>query len=129
MKFIFIFLFAIVSLNSSAQNTTENVKPYYFYLQMHPFAWAGSKEWRGEICLDSDDPDIICDAKNEKMAFSGPMQIVNYLTKVGWEFVSFESVNGHFYYIFRKLVIKDEDAKTGMNLLTSDGIKKAKKNK
>ena len=78
---------------------------------MHPFAWVGGKEWRGEICLESFDPYIIYDANNERMAFSGPMQIVNYLIKIGWEFVSFESVDAHFYYIFRKLVTKDEEAK------------------
>lgn len=127
MKIVFVILFALVSLNSSAQSTTENGKPYYYYLQMHPFAWVGGKEWRGEICLDRHDPYIICDANNERMAFSGPMHIFNYLIKLGWEFVSFESVDAHFYYIFRKQVMKDEDAKTGMNLLTSDEIKKAKK--
>ena len=94
---------------------------------MHPFAWVGGKEWRGDICLDSHEPYVICDDNNEKMTFSGPMQIVNFLSKIGWEFVSFENVNGHFYYIFRKLVTKDEDARLGMNLLTSDEIKKAKK--
>ena len=129
MKIVFIFLFALVSLKSSAQSTTENVKPYYYYLQMCPFAWVGGKEWRGEISLDNYDPYILCDANNERIAFSGPMQIFNYLIKLGWEFVSFESGNGGFFYIFRKLVTKDEDAKAGMNLLTSDEIKKAKKNR
>ena len=127
MRKVLVILFALVCLNSSAQSPTENEKPYYYYLQMHPFAWVGGKEWRGEICLDNFDPYIICDANNERMIFSGPMQIFNYLIKVGWEFVSFESVNGHFYYIFRKLVMNDEDAKSGMNLLTSDEMKKAKK--
>lgn len=94
---------------------------------MHPFAWVGGKEWRGEISLEGYDPYIICDENNEKMAFSGPMQIVNFLSKIGWEFVTFENAGGQFFYIFKKLVIKDEDARSGMNLLTSDEIKKAKK--
>ena len=127
MRKALVILFSLVCLSSSAQDTTENEKSYYYYLQMHPFAWVGGKEWRGEICLDGFDPYFICDDNNEKMVFLGPMQIVNFLSKIGWEFVTFESVGGHFYYIFRKLVIKDEDAKLGMNLLTSDEIKKAKK--
>lgn len=127
MRKILVTLFVLICLNSFAQGTVESTKPYYFYLQLHPFAWAGSKEWRGDICLDGYEPYVICDDNNEKMIFSGPMQIVNFLSKVGWEFVSFENVNGHFYYIFRKLVTKDEEAKTGMNLLTTDEIKKAKK--
>ncbi len=127
MRKALVALFLLTCMSSFAQSTIENAKPYYFYLQMHPFAWASSKEWRGDVCIDSYDPYIICDDNNEKMTFSGPMQIVNYLSKVGWEFVNFENVNGHFYYIFRKLVTKDEDAKLDMNLLTADEIKKAKK--
>ncbi len=128
MRKIITILFALVCINLSAQSTTERRdKPYYFYLQMHPFAWAGGKEWRGEINLDGYDPYIICDNNNERMAFTGPMQIVNFLSKVGWEFVTFESVGGHFYYIFRKLVTNDEEARLGMNLLTSDEMKKSKK--
>lgn len=127
MRKVLVILFALVCLSSSAQNTTENEKSYYYYLQMHPFAWVGGKEWRGEICLDGYDPYIICDGNNEKMVFSGPMQIVNFLSKIGWEFVTFENVGGQFFYIFRKLVVKDEDAKSGMNLLTSDEMKRAKK--
>ena len=56
------------------------------------------------------------------------MQIVNYLSKIGWEIVTFENVSGQFYYLFRKMLIKDEEARAGMNLLTSDEIKKTKKN-
>lgn len=94
---------------------------------MHPFAWVGGKEWRGDICLEGYDPYIICDENNEKMSFSGPMQIVNFLSKIGWELVTFESVGGHFYYIFRKLVTTDEEIRMNMNLLTLDEIKKIKK--
>ncbi len=119
-------LFAFICLNSFAQSTIENTKPYYFYLQMQPFAWVGAKQWRADVCLDGYEPYVICDDNNEKMIFSGPMQIVNFLSKIGWDFVSFENVGGHFFYIFRKLVTKDEDARLGMNLLTADEIKKAK---
>jgi len=128
MRNVLLILFALVCLNSSAQNTTEKEQPHYYYLQLHPFAWVGGKEWRGEICLDGYDPYIICDENNERMVFSGPMQIVNYLSKIGWEIVTFENVSGQFYYLFRKLLIKDEEARAGMNLLTSDEIKKTKKN-
>lgn len=129
MRKVLVILFALVCISASAQSTTENEKPYYYYLQMHPFAWIGGKEWRGDVSLDGFEPYIICDENNEKIAFSGPMQIVNFLSKLGWELVTFESVNGQFYYIFKKLVIKDEDARSGMNLLTLDEMKKAKKNK
>ena len=127
MRKYLVILFALFSLNLFAQSASENAKPYYYYLQLHPFAWLGGKEWRGEICLDGFEPYIICDDNNERVAFTGPMQIVNFLSKIGWELVTFENVNGHFYYVFRKLVEKDEDARLGMNLLTSDEIKKAKK--
>lgn len=126
MRKILIILFAFICLNSFAQSTIENTKPYYFYLQMQPFAWVGGKQWRADVCLDGYEPYVICDDNNEKMIFSGPMQIVNFLSKIGWDFVSFENAGGHFFYIFRKLVTKDEDARLGMNLLTADEIKKVK---
>lgn len=127
MKKLLIILFAFVSLNTFAQGTSENEKPYYYYLQLHPFAWVGGKEWRADICLDNYEPYIICDDNNEKMKFAGPMQIVNFLSKAGWELVTFENVNGQFFYVFRKLVLKDKEAKEGMNLLTEEEIKKVKK--
>ena len=127
MKKLLFILFTFVSLNTFAQVTSENEKPYYYYLQLHPFAWLGGKDWRADICLDNYEPYIICDDNNEKMKFSGPMQIVNFLSKVGWELVTFENVNGQFFYVFRKLVLTDNDAKEGMNLLTEEEIKKVKK--
>ena len=69
MRKILVTLFVLICLNSFAQGTVESTKPYYFYLQLHPFAWAGSKEWRGDICLDGYEPYVICDDNNEKIIF------------------------------------------------------------
>ena len=120
-------LFTLACLNASAQGIGDTNKSYYYYLQMFPLSYVGSKSWKAHIWMDDQEPYVICDDNNEQKKFAGAMQIVNFLSKAGWEYVSRDNINGQLHYIFRKLVQSDEDAKIGLNLLTSDDIKRKKK--
>ena len=127
MKKLFLFVVIVfISLNSLAQNTNESNKPYYYYCEMSMQGKWGA-DWKAIIEMEDNDTFIICDENNQPIIFKKNMPIVNMMSKAGWEFVESNTVGNFMHYIFRKLVTKDEEAKMGLNLLTSDEVKKAKK--
>ena len=125
MRHFFIVIFATISLNSLAQNTIDSNKPYYYYCEMTAEAKSGTGTI-SYLWMDKTERYIICDKDNQPIIFANVMQVVNHLSKVGWEYINREAIDSHIYYVLRKQVTKDEDAKNGLILLTSDEIKKAK---
>lgn len=125
MKKILLLIFVFISLNAIAQDTDE-CKSYYYYCEMTAEGKWGT-DYKGFLSMDNKERFIICDENNAPIVFIKIMQIVNHMSKAGWEYVSREAIDGYMHYVLRKKVTKDEDAKLGLNLLTSDEIKKAKK--
>ena len=58
----------------------------------------------------------ICNEKGERIEFKNMVDVMNYMSKRGWDFVDSKiNPNGSvYYYMFRKLVKSDEEAKKGI---------------
>ena len=127
MKKLFLFVvFVFISLTSTAQNTNESNKPYYFYCELSLIGKWGS-DYKAYLEIDNTEQLVICDENNQPIIFKKTMPIFNMMSKAGWEFVESNTVGNYMHYIFKKQVTKDEEAKIGLNLLTSEEVKKAKK--
>lgn len=69
----------------------------------------------------------ICDEQNEQVYFQTTVDILNYMSKHGWEYV--EKRDEKNSYIFKKAAVSPDEAYKSLNPLTTDEIKKAKKEK
>ena len=70
---------------------------------------------------------VVCDEENQAVVFNSNMDALTYLSKRGWIFVGTVTPGNLIHYILKKEVSRDEDAKDGLNLLTLDEEKKARK--
>ena len=126
MKHFLLIIFSIVSLNSFAQNANEGNNSYYCYCIMQAKGTWGSA-LKGYIDMDMNGRYTICDKNNKPMGFQNYIQIVNLMSKVGWEYVRCENIGSDLDFILKKKVSNDQEAKDGLNLLTDEELKKAKK--
>lgn len=120
MKKIMILMLLMVSMSTYAQSSQKEKMYYYYCILSYELKWG---DYYGNLL--SDDDYKICDENNSPISFKNNMQILNYMSKLGWEFVSEDASS----FIIRKMVNNDEEVKSGLNLLTSKEVKKAKKEK
>jgi hypothetical protein len=127
MKQILVILFALSSLNVSAQETKDG-KSYYYYCEFYLSSmWGGT--YQANLSMNEEEKFVICDENNEPITFKEYIPFVNILSKSGWIFVESNEAGGLMHYVLKKEVKNDEEAKAGLNLLTASQIKEAKKKK
>lgn len=114
-----VLLFA--SMFVKAQDAIKDVEPYYFYCQcrgvMQGIGRIDPKTliWNGEKSEM-----VLTDENGKELDFKNMTDVMNYMSKRGWEFdnVYVSVPDGWYYYIFKKKVTSDEEAKAGLYFKT-----------
>lgn len=125
MKHLLLIIFSLISLNSFSQEVNESNKSYDFYCYMQATGWLGS-DLTATICT-GDMKYIICDNDNKPIGFKNYIQVINLMSKVGWEYVGCERIANELDFILKKKVTKEEEATAGLNFQPADKGKKKKK--
>lgn len=99
-----------------AQNYENNGKPYYCYCQIGISSNMSGKIRLDIIWQDKDEQSEFRDEKGVKIEFKNRIDVINYMSKRGWEVVDSHVLgNGSIiFYLLKKQVTKDEDAKQGI---------------
>ena len=127
MKKYFVILFALISLQASAQEANDG-KSYYFYCEFFLSSmWGGT--YQANLSMNEEEYLVICDENNEPLKYKEYIPFVNILSKAGWMYVESNIKGGLIHYVMKKEVKSDEEAKAGLNLLTASQIKDTKKKK
>lgn len=127
MKKYCIILFALISLQASAQEVNDG-KSYYYYCEFYLNSmWGGS--YHANLYMNDDEILTICDENNEPITSKEHIYFLNMLSKLGWIFVESNVRGNYMHYLLKKEVKNDNEAKAGLNLLTSSQIKEMKKKK
>ena len=113
-KLIMILLAITFSLNISAQNYKNDGKPYYFYCQM-----TATKNLTGVLRLElewdnKEDNEFLRDENGKKIEFVSVVDMLNYMSRRGWELNKTYVVQNVIRFLFRKLVTNDDEAKEGL---------------
>ena len=115
MKKVIVLLFATVfSLNIAAQNYKNDGKPYYFYCQM-----TASKNLAGVLRLELEwdnkqDNEYLRDQNGKKIEFASVVDMLNYMSRRGWDLKETYVIQNVIRFLFRKLVTNDDEAKEGL---------------
>lgn len=112
---IIIFMMLFASLTASAQNYKNDGKPYYFYCEMTAQLNLAGKlrltlEWDKQRTTE-----YLRDDNGEKIEFASVVDMMNYMSKRGWEMNQTYVVQNVVRFLFRKLVTTDEEAKEGLH--------------
>lgn len=115
-KFLLFLMSAFISMQISAQNLDKPDEPYYFYCQVLSDLTLSGKMKVRILWNDQNTGTDICNEKGERIEFKTMVDVMNYMSKRGWDFVDSKiNPNGSvYYYMFRKLVKSDEEAKKGI---------------
>lgn len=114
ISFILLMVFAFC-ISSNAQNVKNDGKPYAFYCQI-----VGNENLIGQLRLkllwdNQKEENDIRDKDGNKVEFQSMVDVMNYMSKRGWEYVecNFFGANGKntAHYVFRKMVTNDSEAK------------------
>lgn len=114
MKKVIILLFATVfSLNIAAQNFKNDGKPYYFYCELTAVENLKAKIL---ITLNWSNKQIenVVDKNGERIQFNSTVDVLNYMSKRGWDLTQTYEYEGVLRFLFRKLVTNDDEAKEGL---------------
>lgn len=111
MKKIIVLLLLFVPLLASAQRIDKPGEPYYFYCIFN----------NSGTYLDAKFPKdgkrvlyrVVCNKDGELIKGKPYEQSLTYLSKLGWEFVSFTEADMS-EFLMRKKVVSDEEAKEGL---------------
>ena len=114
-KLILLFLFMLTSFTLSAQNYKNDGKPYYFYCQMTAFMNLAGKlrltlQWDNQLYDEN-----LRDENGKKIEFASVVDMLNYMSKRGWELNQTYTIQNVVRFLFRKLVTTDEEAKEGLH--------------
>lgn len=119
-KFIVIFLLTL-SVNVSAQRIDKPNEPYFVYCYL-----TLSMQNEAQLTIGEDgDYYIIADEDGKKINFPSKVNFFTYLGKRGWEYVECLNV-GDWRFIFRKKVLHDYEAFSGLKLIYKTGKDKGK---
>lgn len=122
MLFLMVTMLAI-SLTANAQNYKNDGKPYYFYCEMTANNNLAS-QLRLELQWDNDDDaEDLRDENGKKIEFKSVVDMLNYMSRRGWDLAQTYEYDKHLRFLFRKLVTTDEEAKEGL-IFKSDAKKK-----
>ena len=115
MKKVIMILLAITfSLNIAAQNYKNDGKPYYFYCQL-----TAKQNLSGVLRLELEwdnkqDNEYLRDQNGKKIEFASVVDMLNYMSRRGWDLKETYVVQNVIRFLFRKLVTNDDEAKEGL---------------
>lgn len=107
-KILLAAMFAISALTCNAQEKY----PYYCTIN-------GSYNLAMKIRIelewgDSKDKRYLRDENGKKIEFNNLIDILNYMSKRGWEFVTIAEYDKCIHFVIRKMVSSPEEAKEGL---------------
>ena len=124
MRKLLLFLLMCVCTWVNAQRIDKPGEPYYYYIEtIH------SGDEISVFISDKEKYTIrytIIDENEDIVRFKNDADVLNYMSKRGWEFVYVTSTANQFY-CFRKLVLNDNDIYKDFKLVKSPYKKKTKK--
>lgn len=103
----------LLCLPMAAQNYENDGKPYYFYCEIQGRFGMGGKLHLSILWKDQEEKELR-NEKGEDVEFNNMIEIINYMSKRGWEYVESYHYPNSISYLFKKQVTKDEDAKKGI---------------
>ncbi len=115
MKKVMMFLLAIMlSLNIAAQNYKNDGKPYYFYCEL-----TAEENLAGKLRLtlqwdNKRDNEFLRDEQGNKIEFMSVVDMINYMSRRGWDLKETYAYGRVVRFLFRKLVTNDDEAKEGL---------------
>lgn len=115
MKKIFILLaFAIIVIAANAQNYKNDGKPYYFYCEMTAQQNLGGQlrltiQWDKQRANEN-----LRDENGKKIEFNSVVEMINYMSRRGWDLTQTYQYDRVVRFLFRKLVTTDAEAKEGL---------------
>ena len=112
-------LFAIAALSCNAQSEKY---PYYCMIN-------GFRNLAGQVRIEvewGEKPDLVYlrDERGKKIEFNNLTDILNYMSKRGWEFMSTAYYDDRVHYLLKKNVSSPEEAKEGLRFDTDKKIAK-----
>ncbi len=115
-KFLLLLVLTLVSVNLSAQNIKNDGKPYAFYCMMQGVNAIGGNMRVVVVWNNNEVKGFLSkDEKGEKVSFKSLVDLLNFMSKRGWEYVSQIETDGKMLnFLFRKYVTNDEEAKEGL---------------
>lgn len=112
-KLLILMMTILLCLPMFAQNYENDGKPYYFYCQISGSFNLGGKLRLSILWKDKEENELR-NEKGEKIEFKNMIEIINYMSKRGWEYVESNPSTNSLSYLFKKQVTKDEDAHKGI---------------
>lgn len=114
MKKLLLAFLMLSTMSVCAQNYKNDGKPYYFYCEMTAQMNLSGKlrltlEWNKNRA-----PEQLRDENGEKIEFASVVDMMNYMSKRGWDMNQTYSYGNVVRFLFRKLVTTDEEAKDGL---------------
>ena len=119
MRKLFLLSLLFLSLSVSAQRIDKPNEPYYIYCTVVGGGMLVSTIYIGE----EEEEYFIMKDNEDKEKFKTGNDAMTYMSKRGWEYVGREGTTG---YVFRKIVISDDEAYTNLNLTYRSGKNKGK---
>ena len=125
MRKLLLFLFMCVCTGVNAQRIDKPGEPYYYYIET-------ILSTGGEISVSFSDNEkyyvryTIIDENEDVVHFKNDAEVLNFMSKRGWDFVYVTSTANQFY-CFRKLVTNDNDIHKDFKLVKTPYKKKNKK--
>ena len=120
-KLLFFFALLLASIFVKAQDTIKTVEPYYFYCQVRGVMQISGRIEPSKIIWSGEKKEMVLTDENGRDLWLDNMaDVMNYMSKRGWELdnVFVLDHNSWFYYIFKKKVTSDEEAKAGLYFKT-----------
>ena len=111
-KILFLLMFVLATASSIAQEKY----PYYCTIN-------GSYNLAMKIRIElewgeSKDRRYLRDENGKKIEFNNLIDILNYMSKRGWEFVTIAEYDKCIHFVIRKMVSSPEEAKQGLRFDT-----------
>lgn len=121
MRKMFLLSLLLVSLTVSAQRIDKPNEPYFVYCYL-----TLSMQNEAQMTIGEDgNYYMLADEDGNKLYFPSKVNFFTYLGKRGWEYVECLDV-GDWRFIFRKKVLNDNDAFSGLKLVYKNGKNKGK---
>ncbi len=114
-KLILFFALCLVVFGAQAQDTVLS-KPYYYYCQFIGVMMAnGDIKPLKMVWNDQKDDQILVDQQGNEIVFYNMVNVINYMSKRGWELDNIMNWDRSWiYYYFKKQLTNDAEAKDGL---------------
>lgn len=122
MKKSFLIFLLTLSVSVSAQRIDTPNEPYFVYC----YLTMTSLQNDAQLTIGEDgNIYFIADEDGNKLSFPSKINFFTYLSKRGWEYVECLDISD-WRFVFRKKVLHDNDAYSGLKLMYRSGKDKGK---